>query len=69
MLALYVDYLTTLWMDDKKLKKSIRNFVYTQRDHMYYIYIKLLIQALTFLFRVEFLQDCTICNIVATKIM
>ena len=43
-------------MDDKELKESVRDFACIQGDHMYYIYIKLLVQALTFLFRVEFLQ-------------
>ena len=48
------------WMDDKELKESIKNFARIQEDRMYYIYIKLLVQALTFLFRVEFLQARTI---------
>lgn len=47
-------------MNNKELKKFIKDFAYIQEDRIYYIYIKLFVQALTFLFKIEFLQIYTI---------
>lgn len=42
------------------MKKSIKDFIRIQKNHIYYIYIKLLVQVSTFLFKIEFLHAYTI---------
>ena len=47
-------------MNNKELKESIKDFTLIERNYIYYIYIQLLVYALTFLFRVWLLQVGTI---------